>query len=130
MSAVFYHSDEQKNLAEESLQAYLRHKNWEKVSTLILPVGIFTLAEDYHQKYSLQSKQTYIKALKLESETELINSTPAARINGFVGGHGSMALLKKELESYQLPPNLQNSLQETVQRTERIHRPRGGCSAE
>jgi len=33
---------------------------------------------------------------------ELVASTAAARVNGYLGGHGTLEQLKKELESYGL----------------------------
>jgi peptide-methionine (S)-S-oxide reductase len=51
-SAIFYHSPEQKRLAEESkkqLEASGRFKR--PVVTEITPASTFYLAEDYHQRY-------------------------------------------------------------------------------
>lgn len=51
-SAVFYHTDEQKRLAEESLAAADASGRWTSpVVTQIVPAGTFWPAEDYHQKY-------------------------------------------------------------------------------
>lgn len=49
-SAIFYHSDEQKKIAEEaSEQAQKRFKD--KIVTEIMPAGPFYKAEEYHQNY-------------------------------------------------------------------------------
>lgn len=49
-SAIFYHSDEQKKLAEKSRdKAQAKFKN--KIVTEIVPAGMFYKAEEYHQKY-------------------------------------------------------------------------------
>lgn len=51
-SGIYFHSEEQKRLAEESLSALDnsgRFKN--RIVTEILPVAAFWQAEEYHQKY-------------------------------------------------------------------------------
>ena len=44
MSAIFYHDEEQKRLAEETMQEAVRNKN-RKITTKILPAGKFYQAE-------------------------------------------------------------------------------------
>jgi len=55
MNAVFYHDAAQKKVAEESRAkaASSRGVSVEEVETGLLPVGAFTYAEEYHQKYYL-----------------------------------------------------------------------------
>jgi len=49
-SVIFYHSEEQKYIAEQSKQKQiLRHKK--EIVTEITPAKEFYLAEEYHQKY-------------------------------------------------------------------------------
>lgn len=51
-SAIFYHDDEQKRLAEDSKQALERSGEWEgPIVTQIVPAGAFYRAEEYHQRY-------------------------------------------------------------------------------
>ncbi|PIQ23822.1 peptide-methionine (S)-S-oxide reductase [bacterium (Candidatus Blackallbacteria) CG17_big_fil_post_rev_8_21_14_2_50_48_46] len=51
-SAIFYGSEEQKKIAEVSLQATEASKLWPKpIVTEIVPLGVFYPAEDYHQNY-------------------------------------------------------------------------------
>lgn len=51
-SAIFYHSPEQKRLAEESRDALERSGRWKSpIVTEILPAATFWAAEQYHQKY-------------------------------------------------------------------------------
>lgn len=55
-SAIFYHSDEQRRLAEESraaLDASGRYRR--SLVTEILPASTFWEAEEYHQKYHLKN---------------------------------------------------------------------------
>ncbi len=49
-SAIFYHNEMQKNIAERSMQ--LEQKKYdEKIVTKIEPLKKFYLAEEYHQRY-------------------------------------------------------------------------------
>ncbi len=57
----------------------------------------FYLAEDYHQKYYLRHDRTLIAELADYTPRELIESTVAARLNGYVGGKGTLAQLHDEL---------------------------------
>jgi len=59
-SAVFYHDEEQKRLAEESRAGLARSAKFAKpVATEILPLTTFYEAEDYHQDYHRKSPQRY-----------------------------------------------------------------------
>lgn len=49
-SAIFYHSAEQKKIAEESLKEEQK-KYWRPIATEIVKAGKFYPAEEYHQKY-------------------------------------------------------------------------------
>ncbi len=51
-SAIFYHDDEQKEIAEKSKQILDKSRKYENpVVTEIVPSPIFYSAEEYHQKY-------------------------------------------------------------------------------
>ncbi len=51
-SAIFYHSPEQKRVAEERIKELNDAKIWDKpIVTQIVPLQKFNLAEDYHQEY-------------------------------------------------------------------------------
>jgi peptide methionine sulfoxide reductase msrA/msrB len=51
-SAIFYHDDEQKRLAEKSKEALAKSGNFQKpIATEILPFTRFYEAEEYHQDY-------------------------------------------------------------------------------
>lgn len=55
-SAIFYHSDEQRRLAEESRDAVDRSGRYQRsVVTEIVPAGTFWEAEEYHQKYHMKN---------------------------------------------------------------------------
>ncbi len=71
-----------------------------KIQTEILPTSEFTLAEDYHQKYFLQAETLFVKDFRAiyPSIGDFLNSTATARVNGYVGGYGTLAALKGELD--------------------------------
>ena len=51
-SAIFYHNDEQKEIAEKSKQTLDKSGQFENpIVTEIVPTPIFYDAEGYHQKY-------------------------------------------------------------------------------
>jgi len=59
-SAIFYHSEEQRRIAEESkAELAASGKYAEPVVTEIAPAGPFWRAEDYHQKYILKNRPGY-----------------------------------------------------------------------
>ena len=51
-SAIFYHDDEQKRVAEEVIKEITAAKLWPKpIVTQVVPLEMFYAAEDYHQDY-------------------------------------------------------------------------------
>ena len=61
-SAIFYHSDEQRAAAEESLMAFQKKLNeagYGEITTEIVPAGPFYFAEDYHQQYLSDNKNPH-----------------------------------------------------------------------
>lgn len=104
-SIIFYHSEEQKRLALES-KASEEANSKAKILTEIIPVSDFYLAEDYHQKYYLRTVPDIYKELSAiyPNIDDFINSTAVARVNGYVGGNGTLEVLKKEIDSLGLSP--------------------------
>lgn len=88
------------------------------VFTEIVPYSGFTLAEDYHQKHSLQHYSEFMKELRrvYPSNREFVDSTAAARLNGYLGGEGSYDALAQELDSLGLSPAMKETLREIVRR--------------
>jgi peptide-methionine (S)-S-oxide reductase len=59
-SAIFYHGAEQKRLAEASKAALAKSKPFpQPIVTEIVPAGVFTAAEAYHQDYYLKNPVRY-----------------------------------------------------------------------
>ncbi len=72
-AAVFYHDEDQKRLAAESA---------------------------YHQKYYLRQNKRLLRDLQRHypQDSELMNSTAAARVNGYLGRFGTAEDLKAEID--------------------------------
>jgi peptide methionine sulfoxide reductase msrA/msrB len=59
-TAIFYHSDEQRRLAEKSRDALRESGKYQKpIVTEIVPAGPFYTAEDYHQDYYQKNPTRY-----------------------------------------------------------------------
>lgn len=113
MSAIFYHNEEQKKEAEESMKAESKKRS-KTIQTKILPIGTFYLAEDYHQKYLLQRYPYILSQLDVEPGDELINSYVCGRLNGYVGGYGSLKAFDEELSKLDLSPKVEQFVRRIV----------------
>ncbi len=100
MSAIFYHDESQHKQALETRDSEERRRN-QKIKTDILPFGKFYLAEDYHQKYQLRQNRQLMTEFKAiySRNSDFVNSTATARVNGYVAGHGKPEEIKATLES-------------------------------
>lgn len=98
MHVIFYHDDVQKEAALAS-KAALEKKLGRSVSTRVLPVRSFTMAEDYHQKYLLKQNRVLMREMNriYPQHRDLVDSTAAARLNGYASGYGSPEQLTREL---------------------------------
>ena len=72
------------------------------ISAPIVTGARFHLAEDYHQKYYLRHDRTLIAELADYTPRELVESTVAARLNGYVAGRGTLGQLEDELPRFGL----------------------------
>ena len=104
-SAIWFADETQREIIESTLPALL--KRFSKTPTTeILPLDTFYRAEDYHQKYCLQRNGGLMKSfLTMYPNFEgFVDSTAAARLNGFAAGHGTKAMFEKEKDSYGFAP--------------------------
>ena len=64
-SAIFYHDDEQKKVAEELIKSLNSQKIWDKpIVTEVTKLDKFYMAEDYHQEYFARNTfQPYCQAV-------------------------------------------------------------------
>ena len=64
-SAIFYHDDEQKKVAEELIQSLNAQKIWDRpIVTEVTKLDKFYIAEDYHQEYFARNAfQPYCQAV-------------------------------------------------------------------
>lgn len=98
-AVLFFHNEEQKRSAEESRdREAARIKG--KIQTELLPAAEFHLAEGYHQKYYLRLDSLLSAEFRqmFPLEKDFVNSTAAARANGFIVGYGTMAGLQGDLD--------------------------------
>ena len=111
MSAVFYHNDEQKKLALETKSFEESQRN-KKIHTEIMSFDRFYLAEDYHQKYELRRHRGLMREFEAmyPRDIDFVNSTAAARVNGYVGGFGKSEDIKAIIENLGLSPAGQEQL--------------------
>ncbi|XP_055693137.1 peptide methionine sulfoxide reductase [Lutzomyia longipalpis] len=116
-SLIVYHTDEQKKIAEESLAYEREQRAPEHITTEILPCDIFYPAEDYHQKYRLQSHKELTQSLGMDSRL-LQTSHVAARLNGYLVGVGGVAQYLKEAKNLGLTPEQQEYARKFVEENE------------
>jgi len=88
------------------------------IQTEIVTDWTFTPAEDYHQKYSLRADGLLLAELKnmYPREEDFVRSTAAARINGYLGGNGTLEQLEAEIGSFGLSPEAREHLLRQAER--------------
>jgi len=114
-SMVFYHNQEQKRLAEASRDREAASRG-SPIYTEIVPFVKFYLAETYHQKYRLQQVPALLREFRsiYPQDDEFVYSTAAARVNGYLGGYGTLAALQAGIEYLGLSPAAQQKLLDLV----------------
>jgi peptide-methionine (S)-S-oxide reductase len=115
-SIAFTHDEEQRQLAMETKERQEAERG-RQIHTEIVPYTEFWRAEDYHQKYRLRG----VKDLMGEFEAmyphthDLVDSTAAARVNGYSGGHGTMEQLEEEISRLGLSEEGRERLREIAE---------------
>ncbi|XP_071087466.1 peptide methionine sulfoxide reductase-like [Haliotis cracherodii] len=100
MSAIFYHDEEQRKLAELTMKEQ-QSSRARPIATLITKAKTFYNAEDYHQKYMLRHYPDLVQSLHLNND-EIITSAVAARLNGYLGGNGNLEQFDEECSTFGL----------------------------
>ena len=110
---IFTHDEEQRQLALETKEREAAERG-QTIVTEIEPYTAFWRAEDYHQKYRLRG----VKALREEYERiypdadDFVDSTATARVNGYLGGHGTLEQFEEEIGTLGLSEEGQEKLRE------------------
>ena len=99
LNVIFYANEKQRRMAMES-KAAMEKELGRPVKSEVLPLRIFTLAEDYHQKYLLKHNDVLKKEMSriYPLHRDFIDSTAVARLNGYAGGYGGAAQLAREID--------------------------------
>jgi len=107
-SILFTANEEQRRAALASRDAEERRRG-EKIHTEIAPLGEFTRAEDYHQKYYLRNHPAGAELrAAFRSEAEFVDSTAAARANAYVDGQATAEAVRAGFEA--LDPGIRERL--------------------
>ncbi len=117
MNAIFYENERQHRIAMDS-KAAVEQKIGRTVETKVAPLRSFTLAEDYHQKYILNHHED-LKSEMLRIYPhygDFVDSTAAARLNGYAGGYGTADQMSREIESLGLSAGGKKALTKLVRK--------------
>ncbi len=114
---LFTHGAEQRRLALAAVERWQRQSG-KTVHLDVRPAGPFHPAEDYHQKYSLKHSGELLAELRraYPKEQDLVRSTVAARVNGYLAGYGSRSELEAEIDRYGLSASGRQRLMRSVRR--------------
>ncbi len=117
MNILFFHDKDQEQLTRQT-KTSIEKQLGSKVHTEIEPFTNFYLAEDYHQKYYLQKNKQLMKELERDYDSfqDFIDSTTAARLNGYAAGHGDRDSLEKDLAVLGLSQDTADWLRSRIRR--------------
>lgn len=110
-SLIMYHDERQREEAQESKKA-AEKRTGSRLFTEIIAAGSFTRAEEYHQKYRLQGYADFMDMLRQSYPAfrDLVDSTAAARLNGYLDGYGTGGQLRSEIHLLGLSDRLAEKL--------------------
>ena len=97
MSAIFYADEGQREAIERTRKLFVGEDK--EIQTEIAKLDTFWIAEDYHQKYRLRHEPEILEEIRAiyPDEKDFVNSTAAARLNGYLDGKGRMRQLDAEI---------------------------------
>jgi peptide-methionine (S)-S-oxide reductase len=110
-SVILYASEEQRQTAIKSKQRE-ESRLGKVLFTDIEADNGFYVAENYHQKYYLRETPDLMAEISsiYPHPLDLMNSTAAARLNGYIAGYGNQDTLKKQLNNLGLSEASQQRL--------------------
>lgn len=116
-AAIMVHDEKQEELARKAL-AKSGKKRGRTLSTQILPYTGFTRAEDYHQKYYLRTNSAFMSQYegRFPNEDAFTDSTAVARVNGYIGGNGTIEQLAREKEELGINSEAVEALQNILRK--------------
>lgn len=114
-SLILTHDDAQLEAARASCRR-MEELLGRRVLTAIAPLERFYLAEEYHQKYRLRNDPPIMAEFRAmyPQDRDFVNSTAAARVNGFLDGCGTKATLDREIAGFGLSPAACDRLAQVV----------------
>jgi len=115
-SAILYRTDHERLEAEASVERIRRAAG--TVVTSIEPYVAFHRAEDYHQKYRLRASRHLMAEFKAmyPADRAFVDSTAAARVNGWLDGYGTSEEIRTDLPRTGLSHAAQRELQALIDR--------------
>ena len=115
MAAVYVHNEEQRRLAMKTREREAIRRQ-DRIITEVVSASVFHPAEAYHQKYRLRRDIDLMEEFRAiyPNNDDFVASTAAARVNGYLGGHGTCEGLRSEIRSLGLSPTGQKKLLHTV----------------
>ncbi len=110
-SVILAHDEQQRTAAEDTP---FRHggKNMREPAVELL--NRFHLAEAYHQKYELRSTPVVGDAFVDRYGDALVDSTAAARVNGYLAGHGDEHRRGTLIAALDLPPAVRSEIRRRI----------------
>jgi peptide-methionine (S)-S-oxide reductase len=110
-SAILYRTDEERIEAEASIERVRRAAG--TLFTSIEPLRTFHRAEDYHQKYRLRARRHLMAEFRAmyPVDRDFVDSTTAARVNGWLDGYGTEDEIRDDLPRTGLSHSAQRELQ-------------------
>lgn len=116
MSALLYHNEMQKERIVKSREAY-EIRTGRSVVTEVAALNHFYSAEGYHQKYYLQNRPGIGEEVRsmYPDFTSFVDSTTAARLNGYIAGKGNREDFEREIKKINLSQKSEKQLRDLLE---------------